>query len=180
LADPEQERFAAMVEEHQTMVFCTLARLVGRRDRLEDLAQDVFLRLWRGLAHFRGEAHVRTYLYRIVLNVAQEEWKRRRRQQVEVSLSDPVTRWEERLTTASPNVTDLLTMAALKEEVEAALLTLNESERAALVLFHQENRTYQEVAQILGLPLNTVRTHLHRGRERLRRVVREKLGEAES
>jgi RNA polymerase sigma-70 factor (ECF subfamily) len=119
-------------------------------------------------------------LYRIVLNVAQEEWKRRRRQQVEVSLSDPVTRWEERLTTASPNVTDLLTMAALKEEVEAALLTLNESERAALVLFHQENRTYQEVAQILGLPLNTVRTHLHRGRERLRRVVREKLGEAES
>ena len=162
------------------MVFRTLARLVGRRDRLEDLAQEVFLRLWRGLAHFRGEAQVGTYLYRIVVNVAQEEWKRRKRRQVEVSLNDPDTSWEERLAAAGPSVTDVLTTTALKAEVEAALLTLSDSERAALVLFHQEDRTYQEVAGILGLPLNTVRTYLHRGRERLRRAVREKMGEAGS
>jgi RNA polymerase sigma factor (sigma-70 family) len=177
LAVDEHERFAALVNEHQAMVFHTLARLVGRRDRLEDLSQEVFLRLWRGLAHFRGEANLRTYLYRIIVNVAQEEWKRRRREQVDVSLSDPGTRWEDRLTMPGPSVTDLLTEQGLKTEVETALLTLSETERAALVLFHQEECTYQEVARILGLPLNTVRTHLHRGRERLRTAVRNKLRE---
>ncbi|HYP06453.1 MAG TPA: sigma factor, partial [Bryobacteraceae bacterium] len=60
MAITDQQRFEAIVDEHQTTVFRTLARLVGRSDRLEDLAQEVFLRLWRALPQFRGDAHVNT------------------------------------------------------------------------------------------------------------------------
>ena len=72
--------FEEIVREHQAMVFRTLLRLTGSREHLDDLAQDVFLRLYRALPSFRGEALVTTYLYRIAVNVAQDEWKRRRRE----------------------------------------------------------------------------------------------------
>lgn len=178
LAITDQQRFEAIVDEHQTTVFRTLARLVGRSDRLEDLAQEVFLRLWRALPQFRGDAQVNTYLYRIVFNVAQDEWKRRKRSEANVSFDDPDAGWADRLSGSEPSAADVLTAAAVKAEVEAALLNLPEIERTALVLFHQEERSYLEVSAILGQPLNTVRTYLHRGRERLRRAVQERMKEA--
>ena len=85
---PTPLEFEAIVREHQAMVFRTLARLIRSREHLEDLAQEVFLRLYRGMAHFRGDAKIATYLYRITLNVAQDEWKRQRLEQGHRSLSD--------------------------------------------------------------------------------------------
>ena len=68
------------------MVFRTLLRLLGTREGLDDLAQDCFLRLYRAMPTFRGEALVSTYLYRIAVNVAQDEWKRRRREDARARL----------------------------------------------------------------------------------------------
>src|SRR6202453_1113001 len=80
------------------MVFRTLLRLTGSREHVDDLAQDVFLRLYRALPSFRGEALITTYLYRITVNVAQDEWKRRRRDDRPlVSLSDEGSSWEDRV-----------------------------------------------------------------------------------
>ncbi len=71
-------------------------RLTGSRNHLDDLAQEVFLRLYRALPNFRGEALVTTYLYRIAVNVAQDEWKRRRRDDKPlISISDETSAWEE-------------------------------------------------------------------------------------
>src|SRR5579875_2455262 len=72
--------FEALVVEHQGSVFRTLTRLTGSGPHVEDLAQEAFLRLFRALPEFRGDATVATYLYRIVVNLAQDEWKRRRRE----------------------------------------------------------------------------------------------------
>ncbi len=74
------ENFEALVREHQGMVFRTLTRLTGTGAQVEDLAQEVFLRLYRALPEFRGDSALSTYLYRIVVNVAQDEWKRRRKE----------------------------------------------------------------------------------------------------
>jgi RNA polymerase sigma-70 factor (ECF subfamily) len=68
--------FEQIVRDHQAMVFGTLIRLTGSRENIDDLAQEVFLRLYRALPAFRGESLLSTYLYRIVANVAQDEWKR--------------------------------------------------------------------------------------------------------
>jgi RNA polymerase sigma factor (sigma-70 family) len=167
--------FEQVVLDHQAMVFRMLARLIGSRD-VEDAAQEVFLRLHRALPHFRGQAKLSTYLCRIAINVARDE--RARRQQSmrrTVSLSDPDARWSDRLPHAAASVDHVLETQQAWDAVQDALGALAERERAALVLYHQEERSYEEIAGILELPLNTVRTHLHRGRQRLAQAVIERL-----
>jgi RNA polymerase sigma-70 factor (ECF subfamily) len=160
--------FEEIVREHQAMVFRTLLRLTGSREHVDDLAQEVFLRLYRELPSFRGEALVTTYLYRIAVNVAQDEWKRRRDAQSLVSISDETSGWEERLPHPGRNAEELMEEREFQLAVEEQMQRLSQVERAVLVLYHQEERTYEQIALALGLPIGTVRTHLHRGRRKLR------------
>ena len=153
------------------MVFRTLARLVGP-EHLEDLAQDVFLRLYRALPNFRGEAQITTYLYRIAVNVAQNEWKRRRREdRRQISLSDEETQWESRLEHPGANAAEQMEEHEFQLALEEQLEQLSMVERSILTLYHQEERSYDQIAESLGLPINTVRTHLHRGRKKLRAAL---------
>ncbi len=154
------------------MVFRTLLRLTGNHDHLEDLAQEVFLRLYRALPAFRGEALLTTYLYRIVVNVAQDEWKRRRRDDRPlVSISDDEAAWEDRLPHPSRNAEELLEEREFQHLVESQLQQLSAIERTVLVLYHQEERSYDQIADALKMPIGTVRTHLHRGRKKLRESI---------
>ena len=162
-----------MVREHQGFVFRTLVRLTGSREHVEDLAQEVFLRLYRGMESFRGDAKLTTYLYRITLNVAQDEWKRRRREQANTSFDDPDEGWDERLPGASEDAEQILSGKQRMADLERAMGELSEVERQVIVMFHQEELTYEKIAEVLGLPLNTVRTHLHRGRKKLKERLRE-------
>jgi len=161
------------------MVFRTLLRLTGSRENLDDLAQDVFLRLYRALPSFRGEALVTTYLYRIAVNVAQDEWKRRRREDLPlVSISagragdeDGEWTWEDRLEHPGRNAEELIEEDEFRVGVEEELQRLSGVERSVLVLYHQEERSYEQIALVLGMPIGTVRTHLHRGRKKLREGI---------
>jgi RNA polymerase sigma-70 factor (ECF subfamily) len=176
------EQFEALVREHQAMVFRTIARLTGRGAHVEDLAQEVFLRLHRALPYFRGDATMATYLYRITFNVAQDEWKRRRRERLHIAgepafVDEDGEDWMENLPSgpfagahARTPEQSLLT-AEFQQAVETALAGLAEMERAALVLYHQEECSYEGIAAILGVPINTVRTHMHRGRQKLREAM---------
>jgi RNA polymerase sigma-70 factor (ECF subfamily) len=184
LTSPEQ--FETLVREHQAMVFRTLTRMTGSGPHVEDLAQEVFLRLYRALPDFRGDSTLTTYLYRIVINVAQDEWKRRRRER-EFAAAPPTsfdedesTEWLENLPgdtihghARTPE--QLLSDAELVSAVDAALLALPEAERAVLVLYHQEDCSYEAISAALEMPINTVRTHLHRGRKRMSQFVRARL-----
>jgi len=172
---PTSLTFEQIVAQHQHMVFRTLARLIGQHN-LEDLAQDVFLRLYRALPNFRGEAQISTYLYRITVNVAQNEWQRRRREdRTHISLSEPLSNeddiWENRLPHPAANALTQLEDAEFAQFLDHHLQQLSLTERTVLVLFHQEDQTYEQIAQTLTLPINTVRTHLHRGRKRLRNAL---------
>ena len=171
-ADPTAE-FEQLVREHQGMVFRTLARLTGSLERVDDLAQEVFLRMFRALPSFRGEALVSTYLYRIAVNVAQDEWKRRRREDRPlVSLTDdPEYPLEERLADGGANAHEQMEEREFAGMVNEELARLSTVERRVLVLYHQEERSYQQIAEVLAMPLGTVRTHLHRARKRLREAI---------
>jgi RNA polymerase sigma factor (sigma-70 family) len=161
--------FEQIVRDHQTMVFSTLVRLTGSREHVDDLAQEVFLRLYRALPSFRGEALLSTYLYRITVNVAQNEWKRQRRDvRSTVSISDEVSRWEDRLEHPGRNAEEQMEEREFKQGVEEQLQHLSQVERTVLVLYHQEERSYEQIAEVLGMPIGTVRTHLHRGRKKMR------------
>jgi RNA polymerase sigma factor (sigma-70 family) len=172
---PTDLSFEQLVRDHQAMVFRTLLRLTGSREHVDDLAQEVFLRLYRALPSFRGEALMTTYLYRITVNVAQDEWKRRRRDdRSHVSLSDDVSNWEERLQHPDRNAEQQIEEREFRQGVEEQLQKLSAIERNVLVLYHQEERSYEQIAYALGLPIGTVRTHLHRGRKKLREGLQER------
>jgi RNA polymerase sigma factor (sigma-70 family) len=176
---PTEPSFEQVVRDHQQMVFRTLTRLTGHTDNVDDLAQDVFLRLYRALPSFRGEALVSTYLYRITVNVAQDEWKRRQRiDRKNISLSEEhgdrqgsTWTWEERLEDPTPNALQSLEHSEFQQRVETNLSQLSQVERTILVLYHQEERSYDQIAAALGIPIGTVRTHLHRGRKKLKDAI---------
>jgi RNA polymerase sigma-70 factor, ECF subfamily len=170
-----QVQFEEVVREHQQFVFRTLARLTGAGGHVEDLAQEVFLRLYRGLESFRGEAKLTTWLYRITLNVAQDEWKRRKKEQANTSFDDPDACWAERISGGDGDAEQILTQRQAMAAVNEALGELSENERAVIVMFHQEECTYEQIALVLKLPLNTVRTHLHRGRQKLKERLKGRL-----
>ena len=167
------------------MVFRTLSRMTGAGAHVEDLAQEVFLRLYRALPEFRGDAALTTYLFRIVVNVAQDEWKRRRREREFVAATpateeEPASDWLENLPADTGHAhartpEQALSDRELQAAVDAALLALPEHERAVLVLYHQEDLSYGAISAALNLPINTVRTHLHRGRKRMSELVGSRL-----
>ncbi|SEG60793.1 RNA polymerase sigma-70 factor, ECF subfamily [Bryocella elongata] len=174
------EGFESLVREHQGMVFRTLTRMTGAGTHVEDLAQEVFLRLYRALPEFRGEAMLSTYLYRIVVNVAQDEWKRRKKEREHIAEVPAFVEdegesaaWLENFAgdaDASEHARtphDRMELAEMERALEAELQALPEMERAVIVLYHQEELSYEGIASALSLPVNTVRTHLHRGRKRL-------------
>jgi RNA polymerase sigma-70 factor, ECF subfamily len=173
-------------------VFRTLMRMTGSSDYVEDLAQEVFLRLYRALPEFRGDAAISTYLYRIVINVAQDEWKRRRKEREHVANEPEIFNdegeagaWIENMPADAlccehaRNPEQRFAEAQVQRAVEDALLDLPENERAVIVLYHQEERSYEGISAVLGLPVNTVRTHLHRGRKRLSELVKIRLARPE-
>jgi len=165
--------FEDLVREHQAMVFRTLLRLTGRREHLDDLAQDVFLRLFRALRGFRGEAALGTYLYRITVNVAQNEWKRRQREdRSHTSISEGEEPLETRLQHPAPGALEQMEQSEFAQLVNEQLKALSQVERTVLVLYHQEERSYEQIAHILGVPIGTVRTHLHRGRGKMREALK--------
>ena len=173
--------FEQIVRDHQQMVFRTLLRLTGRRDGLDDLAQEVFLRLYKALSGFRGDALVSTYLYRITVNVAHDAGKRRTREERQhLSLSelrgggdDEGWTLEERLEHPGQSPEQALGDEEFERMVEAQLMRLSAVERTVLVLYHQEERSYEQIAEALRMPIGTVRTHLHRGRKKLKGALAE-------
>lgn len=151
------------------MVFRTLARLTGERDGLEDMAQEVFLRLFKALPHFRGEAAVTTFLYRIIVNVVNDEFSERQKARMLSPIEDAVGR---ELVSSAAGAAVQVERAQMQDAVDAGLLALAPRDRAILTLHYQEGRSYEEIAAILDLKMGTVKTQLFRARERLRNTMK--------
>lgn len=161
--------FEHIVEQHQDMVFRTLARLTGERDGHEDMAQEAFLRLFKALPHFRGEAAVTTFLYRIIVNVVNDEFRERKKVRMMSSIKDAEGR---ELVSSAAGAAVQVERAQLQEALEAGMLELPASDRAILTLHYQEGRSYEEIAAILDRKTGTVKTHLFRAREKLRNTMK--------
>jgi len=162
--------FEQLVEVHQETVFRTLARLTGEREGLEDMAQETFLRLFRALPHFRGEAQLSTFLYRIIVNVVNDEFRDRKKARLQSPIDDEAARG---LAHAGASPAVLPERSQMQQAVEDALRQLAPPDRVILTLHYQEGRSYEEIAAILDSPMGTVKTHLYRARERLKIMMKE-------
>jgi RNA polymerase sigma-70 factor, ECF subfamily len=174
----EGAAFNRLVTERTPDVYALLCRLTDDPEEARDLTQETFLQAFRAVAHFRGEADVRTWLYRIAVNQARNRWRwwRRRRRDVTVSLDAPAAAGADerplaaRLPDARAPDPEANALANERERaLVAALGKLARPYREAVVLRDVEGLSYEEVAAALGINVGTVKSRLSRGRLELRR-----------
>ena len=163
----DEGAFQELVDRYKNLVFAMIARTVQDRSQVEDLAQDVFLRVHRGLPYFRGEARLSTWIYRIVANVCSQA---RTRVPAPASLDDersaPLTP-----SGADPQFADI----ELRDRLEKAIARLPDQQRLLIAAHYLKGGQYEDLADALGLPLGTVITHLYRAKRQLRRLLETEL-----
>ncbi len=162
---------AELVSAHERMVYQLAYHLLGTRDEALDLSQEVFLRVFRTLATFRGQSSLRTWIYRIVINQARnrQRWFRRRRQSDQVSLDDHQQAHGELPERPDQVAPDRL---FLRKEAAARLWNAMErlpfDQRTAIVLREFDGLSYEEIAFSLDIAVGTVKSRLTRARQALR------------
>jgi RNA polymerase sigma-70 factor (ECF subfamily) len=164
----DEGAFQELIDRYKDLVFALIARTVQDRSRAEDLAQDVFLRIHRGLPYFRGEARLSTWIYRIVANVCVQEPARAA---ATVSFDDETARPRIVPSVSDRRFGDL----ELRDRLEKAVSRLPAQYRLLVAAHYLEGVRYEELAEAMGLPLGTVKTQLHRAKQQLRRLLETEL-----
>jgi RNA polymerase sigma-70 factor (ECF subfamily) len=167
----DHEAFRQLVVRHQNAVIGTVAKMLGNASEAEDIAQQVFLRIWRHAKRYRPDAKFTTYLYTITRNLVFNETRRKSRKK-EVS-SDEREENSNQLIEANPDRqpdAELL-QAELQGAVDEAIASLPETQRMAVVLRRYEQLSYEEIAAVLNLSVSAVKSLLFRARTSLREAL---------
>jgi RNA polymerase sigma-70 factor (ECF subfamily) len=160
LVDEDQHAFGELVRRHQSAVRGLLRQLTRTDFALaDDLAQEAFVRAYKHIRSFRGEARFSTWLYRITYNVFREDARRRKEL---VGVDEELLQQQQ-----DPQTVD----AGLKHDLMHALSLLPLHERSAVLLCCQNGLSHDEAARVLDIPLGTVKTNVLRGREKLKKTL---------
>jgi RNA polymerase sigma-70 factor (ECF subfamily) len=159
--------FEQLVRRHQRYAFNVAYRVLGNRAEAEDVTQEAFVRAWRGLSSFRGEAQFTTWLYRIVHNRCLNRLPRLRRELLQTAPLD------EALATPAPSLPDLFEVQEQVAFLHVELDRLPEKYRLVLTLRYLQHLSYDEIATVLDVPMGTVKTHIHRARQLLTERLRQ-------
>jgi RNA polymerase sigma-70 factor (ECF subfamily) len=175
-----EEAFAWLIARYHQPIYSLLARMVQDRAEAADLTQEVFVKVFRGVANFHGESALRTWIYRIALHEASNQrrwWMRHKQREVpmdqEMNLGDggaPV-RLKELLVDPAESPFEMAVHSENRVRVEAALRQVPEPFRTTLILRDIEGFVYEEVAEMQGVNLGTVKSRLVRGRAFLRAIL---------
>jgi RNA polymerase sigma-70 factor (ECF subfamily) len=174
----EAAAFERLVADHTGDVYALLYRLTSDTEEARDLTQETFLRAFQSISRFRGDANLKTWIYRIAVNQARNRWRwwRRRKRDVTVSLDATDERHEQPLAATLRNEEAIdpeqETLAREREgQLREALLGLRQSYREAVILRDVEGFSYEEVADTLQISIGTVKSRISRGRLELRRKL---------
>ena len=170
----DAESFNQLVLRWERPIYALAYRVIGREEEARDVVQETFLRAFRGIKNFRGQAKFSSWVYRIALNLCRDWIRRERRAPIQ----------------AAPEGIDLVELAAEQGPVESietlvarndmsaavaeAMALLPDEQRTAIVLKEYHGMTFQEIADLQGCPLSTVKTRLYQGLSVLRKHLREK------
>src|SRR5919199_3637459 len=171
----DRDALSALIASQQTYVYSIAMSLMHNPADAADMTQEAFIRLLRSLGTYRAETKFTTWLYRLVTNICLDGLRRRGR---------PIDSLDEPMSTQSGDDTqsagdrladsdrwtqpeEEIQLRESATEVRAALALLPPAQRLALTLHYFEDQRYEDIAEIMGLPLNTVKSHIRRGKERL-------------
>lgn len=168
----DQDAYRVLVDRYSNLVYTVAVRIVGNEEDAEDVAQETFVRAYRALARFRGDSKFSSWIYRIAVNRALTHLKRRKRRPATVELSaTPSVASEVTSRRVEENPEQVVLSDEFRAQVRDAVAQLPGHYGAAITLFYLEEKSYKEVAAILGLPMGTLKTHLHRARTLLREIL---------
>jgi len=161
----ERAAFVQLVERYKHRIFHTALRILRNREDAEEAAQDTFLRAYRGLPQFRKDASFSTWLYKICYHASLNQLEKKKKGKLVVGE-------EELLDLPDPDTpAELCENREFEALLQRALAALPLVYRSVLALYHTQHLSYQEIAEITGQPLNSVKTHLFRGRALLRQRI---------
>lgn len=163
-----REAFGQLVERYQNRLFHSLLHLLGSTEDAQDAAQDAFVQAFEKLASFRGQSQFYSWLFRIAFNTAVSTKRKTRRMSVSLDGRREATGAEP--TDANPSTEPSYSMDVSDRQrlVRQALAELSDDFRTALVLKEMDGMSYEEIADVIEVPLGTVRSRIHRARLELR------------
>ncbi len=164
VVDGDHEAFEGVMRAHQDRVFAVCLRTLGNREQALDATQEVFFTVFRKAAQFQGKSALGTWIYRIAVNTCYDMLRKSKRHP-----SEPLP---EHVDPSDPAAEDLIDSAALRPEIEVALGYLPVDFRSAIVLSDLLGLSLPETAEILDIPIGTVKSRVFRGR----RLLAEHLG----
>lgn len=159
----DEQAFRMVVEQYQGLVFGLVARSINDRARAEEVAQDVFLRVYRALPYFRGESRLSTWIYRIAVNLVAAERRGPPTEPLEGTGDGPPREFG-----AADRAFDDL---ALHDRMSKAMARLPAHYQVLVNGHYVKGLQYDELAAALDLPMGTVKTHLHRAKRMLRELL---------
>jgi RNA polymerase sigma-70 factor (ECF subfamily) len=177
----DHDAFNQLVKRWERPIYALAYRTLGRDEEARDVVQDAFLRAYRGLKGFKGEAKFSSWLYRITLNLCRDWMRKERRAPVAQTPEgvDPIDLADQQ---AAPteSVEDLVARREMSAAVQQAMAELPEEQRTAIMLKEYHGLTFQEIAEQLDCPLSTVKTRLYQGLTVLRRRLERQQAEVAS
>ncbi len=167
----DSDSFDELVRRWERAIYALAYRQIGREEDARDVCQETFLHAYRALGGFRGQAKFSSWLYRIALNLCRD-WMRRQRRTPVIQMPEDLEGME-RAALREPveSIEDRIARADLARHVERAMALLPEEQRTAIVLKEYQGLTFQEIADLVGCPLSTVKTRLYQGLTVLRRQL---------
>ncbi|MGH2507106.1 MAG: RNA polymerase sigma factor [Ktedonobacteraceae bacterium] len=163
--DGDQDAFSQLVQRYQRRVFNLVLRMLQDYEEASETTQEAFLAAWQGMPSFRGEARFSTWLYRIAYNCALKQLELRKRERT----LQQALQAEQMLESTDDDPKDAhLEVLESQELVQEHLSQLPAKYRIVLILRHLQDMTYEEMAEVLTMPIGTIKTHLFRARNLLK------------
>jgi RNA polymerase sigma-70 factor, ECF subfamily len=180
----DEHAFSLLVLAYERRVLSLVIRMLGHREEARELTQEVFIQVFKSLDSFRGEAKLSTWIYRVAINMCKNRTKYLRVRHTDAQedfadVAERVSMNEAQRSTVShvERPDEAVAGRQIERIVQAGIAELEDSFRECLVLRDVEELSYEEVSQITGLPLGTVKSRIHRARILLREYVEARLGE---
>lgn len=168
----DREAFEHLVRLYENKVYTIAYRLMGNHADASDLAQDAFIKIYQALPNFRGDSSFSTWIYHITVNVCRDELRKRQRRPT-VSLDEPAgennTTYEIR--SSAPGPEEMLDRSETQAMIQECLNNLSDDYRTILVMREIQELAYEEIAELLGCSLGTVKSRLSRARQALKEKI---------
>ncbi|MEN6462265.1 MAG: sigma-70 family RNA polymerase sigma factor [Syntrophomonas sp.] len=175
----DTQAFEELVTRYQDKIYALSFRYMGNEDDAYDMAQESFIKAYRSMRSFKGDAGFGTWLYRITTNVCLDELRHRKRRLVPLSLDEPLAirdgdEVEKEVADPSPTADILYEQKEFSHYIQSILSQIKTEHRAAIILRDMMELTYEEIAEVLNCSVGTVKSRLSRARNALRKKLSER------